>query len=450
VKASLLRALRVVAHADSDASRILLFDTMASRSRVIRMARWATHGPLRGTWPAAGVVGAYGFVSALISGAVPPARQGGIWSLALYENERRQVDYVSACFGRRHFARARLSLRSLTSASFRRIFGLALAGGGLRFLRAVRRICRRHRFHVACRMSSALAGALVAKAALPRTGVRAVLVASDYNAEAVGLSWAARELGLPTVFVAHSHTHALSPPLDFSLAILDGEAALEAYRAKGPVKAAVVFKGIEGDTRPLRADGLARTNPVIGFFLPKEPVWPLVATLLADAKSGFAPARLLVRWHPNAMKEPQLSDVPGVDTDLVEACPRGSSVAEDARRCDWVIADENSNVHLAVLKAGVPTVPIVGLAVFPEERPDYYGFVAGGIVPPARLSLRDFRPESLVPFFAQGWPEQFRRYDAAYASNPEAGEAAVREAVGRAIGETSADPSAPAASTRTR
>ena len=34
------------------------------------------------------------------------------------------------------------------------------------------------------------------------------------------------------------------------------------------------------------------------------------------------------------------------------------SLADVARTCDWVIADENSNVHLEVLKLGIPTLAI--------------------------------------------------------------------------------------------
>ena len=44
-----------------------------------------------------------------------------------------------------------------------------------------------------------------------------------------------------------------------------------------------------------------------------------------------------------------------------------AALPDVARRCDWVIADENSNVHLPVLKLGIPTVVVKGLGLYPRH-----------------------------------------------------------------------------------
>jgi hypothetical protein len=430
--ASLLRALRIVERADSGALRSLLFARVAGRSPSVRLARWVTHGPLfRGTRLSALLVSGFGAATSLRF-LVAPA-PGKIWALALYENERRQVRHVARCVGSERLAMATVRAGLLWSRPTRAVLRHLGGRGGVRFLRTVRRFSRRHDFLVACRLASALACALVSRVALSEADGLGVLVSSDYNAEAVGLGWAARRGRLPTLFVSHSHTHALSPPLDFSLAILEGEAALEAYARKGPVKARVVFRGVEGVAHPLDPGALARPNPAIGLFLPKETAWPVFTTLVQEARRTFGAKSLVIRWHPNMLERPRLERVLA-DLEGVSVCERGSSLEEDARRCDFVVADENSSVHLGVLKGGVPTVAIRGLAVFPEGQNDFYGFEAHRIVPPSLPSLAELRPEEVIRFYSAGWPERFRRYDASYLLPPGALDREVGAAVAAVLG----------------
>jgi hypothetical protein len=428
MKTALLRALRVVRRADSHASRSLLFERLAARSRGIRAARWLTHGPLRGSlWSAALVVG-YGLASARICLAAPAA---DIWALATYPNDRRQVDYVARCVdGGARIACSPVGTE-LARKALRREFWRGVAPGLRRLTRIARCLTRRNEFLVACRMTCALACALLARRALDGSGVRGVLVSSDYNAETVGLAWAARGLGVPTIFVSHAPPHELSPPLDFTLAILDGNAAIETYQAKGSIGANWVFKGVEGETRPLDLAALGRSRPSIGFFMPKEVLWAGLDRMISEALQRFEPTRILIRWHPNMM-EPR----PGVDWQhraRVEDGATHTTPAEEAVRCDWVVADENSSVQLAVLKAGVPVVPVRGLALVPEEDADLYGLVRDGLVPPPLTSLVDFDPGWLAAFYAAGWRERMARQDGAFLRSRAVVDRDVREAVLEAL-----------------
>ena len=79
-----------------------------------------------------------------------------------------------------------------------------------------------------------------------------------------------------------------------------------------------------------------------------------------------------------------------------------------------MIADENSGVHLPVLKLGIPTVAVKGLGPYPESRSDLYGFFADGIILPPVSSVRDVQADALAAFFSEGWQARFEQYDASY------------------------------------
>ncbi len=426
---SLLRSLRVVARADADPTRVLLFEALARRSAAVRVASWITHGPLlRGTVAASLTVATYGFVSALATVAVPPHGRG-LWALPLYPNDRRELATVGRWVGAGMVRWGKAGAAAFLSPRAWRSVMDALPCTP-RYVRVVHRLCRRHEFLVACRTATALACAMLARASLRRHEIEAVMVGSDYNAEAVGLTWAARACGTPTIFVAHSPAHALSPPLTFTLAVLEGEASLDAYRDKGPVMARVAFKGIDGETRPLATRALARLRPTIGFFLPKEIVRSALEAYVRQVQEQFEPRRILLRWHPNT--QGGRAHVRWTKHEVIEACPPDSPLAEDARRCDWVVADLNSAVHLGVLKAGTPSVAVRGLAVFPAERDDQYGLVARRVVAYAD-HLDKTSVAAAAAFYGGDWPQRIRRFDAAYGRTVDEVSSEIRAAILAAV-----------------
>ncbi len=109
--------------------------------------------------------------------------------------------------------------------------------------------------------------------------------------------------------------------------------------------------------------------------------------------------------------------------------PGSASLADVEQQCDWVIGDENSNLHLPVLKLGIPTVAIKHLGVYPDSHADQYGFADSGIIFPPVASVRDIRAEALIAFFADGWRARFEQYDASYLRPHEAMGGEVRRAI---------------------
>jgi len=267
----------------------------------------------------------------------------------------------------------------------------------------------------------------------------AVLVSSDSNPEEVGLTAAARALGIPRVFVAHAYPTPFSPPLDFDLSILEGEAAVAARRRKGPIGGAIVLAGVEGQSAPLDVTRFTRPGPVIGIFAPKALSWPTLSAIVEDCRRVFHARRIVIRWHPSRLDPARLIQNIG-DLTGVEESPVTAALPDVARVCDWVIADENSNVHLPVLKLGIPTVAVRKLGLYPESRADMYGFAAAGVIFPPVLSIRDVQPQALVDFFSQGWVSRFTQYDAAYLRSEQEVGAEVKAAIWALFDQRAAQP----------
>ena len=401
----------MVVRADSDPARQTLFATVMHSNRSVRLA-YGLHEWLGGTWLSALLVSSYGLATFL---SIAPSRRRGarVLVVARHANARRQVARVASWIGPDECGWVRTEVKALFSPSV--LAGLAVLSRGrlVRTLRIVRALDVRHGFLVACRAASVMAWYARAKVMLDVHRPGAILVSSDTHPEELGFAAAARAMKIPQVFVSHAYPTPVSPPLDFSLSILEGEAAVHARRRKGPIKGEIVLAGVEGDSAPLDPVRIRRTRPAIGIFPPKAVCWPTLAAMIGECRDYFQCSQIVIRWHPSMLEPSRLAEFLDDLSGVVES-PRMACLADIARQCDWVIADENSNVHLPVLKLGIPTVAVRGLGLFPESRSDQYGFVASGIIFPPVDSIRDVRADALIAFFSNGWAARFAQYDALY------------------------------------
>lgn len=419
--------LRTVIRADSDPARQALFGNLMRSRRSVRLV-YRLHERLGRGWAAALLVSGYG-LAAFLAVAPPRNRRARVVAVAGHENARFQVARIMAWIGAADGDWVRSGLRAAVRPSGLAEAAALLSRGGLgAVFRIVRAIDRRHGFLVACRAAAAIAWYARARALLGADRPGAVLVSSDSNPEEVGFVGAARALAVPRVFVSHAYPTPYAPPLDFTLSILEGDAAVEAYRRKGPIRGDVLLAGIDGESAPLDPGRFARPTPVIGIFTPKAVAWPAFASVIEDCRRHYQARRIVIRWHPSMLEAPRLASVLDDLTGVVES-PRAASLVEVARVCDWVVADENSNVHLPVLKLGIPTIAVRRLGLYPESRSDLYGFIAAGIVFAANTRIRDVEPGALAAFFSDCWAERFLEYDAAYLRPTAVIGSAVRRAV---------------------
>ena len=427
----LLRVVRTVVRADSDPTRQILFANLMESQPFVRVV-YGLHQRLRGTWASTALVSCYGLV-ALLTIAPARNRRARVLVLAKHENARRQAARIVSFVGAADCGWVRTGAKAFVSGSS--LAGLALCLSRRRRVRTFRvlgAIDRRHGFLVSCRAASAIAWYGRAMAVLGSQKPRAILVSSDSNPEEVGFDGAARALAIPRVFVSHAYPTPLSPPLDFSLSILEGEAAVDARRQKGPIGGEVVLGGIEGDSAALDPGRFRRESPVIGIFTPKAIAWPALAVAIDDCRQYFGARQIVIRWHPSMLQPPRLASLLSDLSGVVES-PRTASLEEVTRQCDWVIADENSNVHLQVLKLGIPTVAVSGLGLYPKSHADQYGFAANGIVYPPVPSIRDVEAAAFAAFFSGSWAIRFRQYDTSYLRSPEEVAAEVRHAILRLV-----------------
>ena len=121
------------------------------------------------------------------------------------------------------------------------------------------------------------------------------------------------------------------------------------------------------------------------------------------AVEHFGARRIVIRWHPSMLEPPHLSRYL-TDLSGVEESPRTAALRDVAGQCDWVIADENSNVHLPVLKLGIPTVAVKALGLYPESRVGHVRIrrrTASCFRPFRRFATSD--ADALAAFFEDGW-----------------------------------------------
>jgi len=401
-------------------------------------ARWpvrfahALHGVVAGTWASVLLVAGYG-LAALLS--IAPARneRARVLAVARHANARRQVARVTSWIGAPDCGTVRTGLKTLI-----RLAGL----GGVtllssprtlaRSLRIVRAFDRRYPFLVSCRAVEAIAWYARSLTMLTARRPGAVLVSGDSNPEEVGFIAAARALDIPQVFVAHAYPTPFSPPLDFTLSILEGQEAVEARRLKGPINGDVLLAGIEGESAPLDPRRVERPRPVIGIFPPKALSWTTLATIVDDCRAHFHARQIIIRWHPSMLESPRLAHRLADRSGIVEY-PGSAPFHEVASQCDWVIAADNSNVHLPLLKLGIPTVAVSRLGLYPKSRSDLYGFIEHRIVFPPVESIRDLNANEFAAFFSDCWVTRFKRFDASYLLPPGAIENEVRTAMQRLL-----------------
>lgn len=424
----LLRVVRAVIRADSDPARQALFSNLVGSHPLIAAA-YRAHERIAGSVTSAVLVAGYGLV-AYVSIAGPSDRQARVIAMAKHANAVREVRRVAAWIGSScGFLRSgRRGMRP--GAVLSALSLLRHPRRLLQVLRIVRSVDNRCGFLVACRSVAAMAWYARSRAILDAHRPGAVLVSSDSHPEEIAFTAAARGLTIPRIFVSHAYPTPLSPRLDFSLSILEGEAAVEARRRKGAIGGEVFLAGLDGDSAPLDPERLRRPEPVVGLFPPKAVSWPVLSAVVDQCRQHLHARQIVIRWHPSMLETPHLTrHLPDL-TGIVES-PASDSLEDVAQRCDWVIADENSNVHLPVMKLGIPTLAIRGLGVYPESRRDQYGFAANGVVFPPLTSLHQLEVDALVEFFSRDWLARFERFDAAYLRSPETVAAAGREAIAR-------------------
>ena len=416
MKIQLLKTIREVVNADSDPVRQALFEHVRTHNLIVSLV-WQTHRIFRKTFLSTAMIFVFGAKSYAATDVLAEEKHLPL-IVAIHKNAVRQGNKFAAWLAPQRVLWLQTGAAGIFKprALFRLAKGVARVSVWKRFLPLLNRLNRRYDFLVSCRAASALFCYVRALETLDHYKPNGVFVSSDSNPEPLAFARAASVFAVPTVFMSHAYPTPVSPRLQFTLSILEGEAALESYQAMGPVEGEVLFCGAEGESQPMNARRLLSEEPVIGIFMPKVVCWPQLVSLIEDCRKQFRPKRILIRWHPNMLGRSrlplELSDMSGV----IETDPT-MPLDELSRQCDWVITDENSNVNLGVLKAGVPLIPMKDFSVLPASRADLYGFVKNAVIPSPVITVNEVSLEQLAQFYSQDWRQRFGRYDASYSTS---------------------------------
>lgn len=418
-------AIAIVAQKDAGAFRRQIFAELARRKWVIRTVI-AVHRLLGRSWLSTLLVSLYGLKSFVAVSM--PSTHGTILTTHKYRNEERQLDYLNSLAPADMFGRIGLGLAALFNPLN---WGAVLGGvvrctGGFRYLRLVHQYNQTGDFLVACRVASTAGYFIRFQRLLNGTSARATLVTSDSNPYAMGLSYAGRSLGLKSLYITHGHIPDGPPALDFDLSILDGAAVLDVYRESGPAQGRVVYKGAEGQYRPMDVSGLQKDEPLtLGVFTSLVVDWDKFSTVFESLQTLLQPGKVILRLHPNQiMRDPAALKI-AERWDNVELSLGEHVLNADAARCDLVVVG-GSSCHLSVLKHGVPTLSVPELDDVPV---DFYRFIGRGIVlhvdDSTQLTL-----EEVAAFYSNpDWVARFHVFDAAYPAQQESCDNAVRLAI---------------------
>ena len=290
----------------------------------------------------------------------------------------------------------------------------------------LRRLARSYPFMPAARIASAIAYYIRFSQLLEKSPqTTAAIIASNYSPEALGLAAAAHRTGRNVIYVNHAPVPAngpLVPPVLADCAVLYGEAMQRTYERKSRCHAEVALIGQPGATQPMQWRNEIQQ---VGIFLTALTRADCVERLVSDVRSTHPELRILIRNHPVALLQNDLSAISerfgNVDVTI------GNDLGEEINSCDLVFCG-NSGVAMNVLRAGRPVAYSDSLD---DLAYDYNGFVEQGLVCDAggwdeqlysRLQLFYSRPE---------WREVMESYDATYEAEKSEVERAAAEAIRR-------------------
>ncbi|MCJ8190770.1 hypothetical protein [Sphingomicrobium aestuariivivum] len=346
--------------------------------------------------------------------SLPPRLDRGARVLAVqnFQNEAHAIDRVeqildaAAAGGGLHrlvMAR-RYLLHPLHLVTLLRFLALAP-----RLWPLLARLAARDSFMPAARIAGALAIYLHFSRLLERRpAIAAVVTASNYGPEAIGLAAAAHRQRRNVIYTNHAPVPPHSgyvPPVLADCALFYGEEVSETYRRHSRCRAEIGLVGLEGDTVPFAWRERPRS---VGIFLTALTRAEAVEALVADITAHDPEVRIIIRNHPVSLLENDFSALaaryPNVEVTF------GNPLADEIAACDMVFCG-NSGVAMNVLRGGRPVVHVDTLDGL---RHDYNGFIASGLVHEADGWHAGLYAEARAFYTAPGWKAVMRRYDASY------------------------------------
>lgn len=353
----------------------------------------------------------YMLKSVLMVGPFTPG-EARVAALAHFPNEQRTIERVTKLVPELAILNLSMKRRHIVgTGQWKAAFRMIGAFG--RVWPFLRRLTRTHGFMPAGRIASALAFYMrFGQMFEDRPGIDAVVVASNYSPEAVGLAAAAHRVGRRVVYANHAPVPANSvvvPPVYADCALFYGEETTRTYRNRAACTAEVALIGQPGSSRPMEwSDRLEK----VGIFLTAGTRADRLSALIGEIRHTHPDADILIRDHPVALLRNDLATI--VTDDAKVELTIGKPLDDEIAACDLIVCG-NSGVALNAICGGRP---VAYMADLDEISFDYNGFVGSGLVP-AVQGWSEGIYSTLKHFYLNpGWRDVMRSYDTSYDADP--------------------------------
>lgn len=202
----------------------------------------------------------------------------------------------------------------------------------------------------------------------------ALVISNDHALFPCTINKAARDLGIPTIYVQHACVTECFPPLRFTIALLDGHDALKKYLAAGPTDTTIYLTGMAKYDAYAHLTNQSTQVDRLGVCLSKADDLERAAELLRAIAAAELGAKITLRPHPAAPPE-TLRTLLGLSEELGLAWSGREEKAFDFLcQQDAIIVGVSS----ITLEAALLNVTPINYELN-STNTDWYGFIQQGL-----------------------------------------------------------------------
>ena len=216
-----------------------------------------------------------------------------------------------------------------------------------------------------------------------------IVVSSDHSKMNRSIIYAAKTLGIPSIYIQHASVSKYFPNLEADLNLLEGRHAFDQYKRCGPINGKVMLIGMPKFDQYLKYRSEKKTIDKIAFCLNPQDDLKIVDEAINYIITWFPNSEINIRKHPRDKRKVWFDM-----KDINYSQPELESTFEFLKNQDLVIAGESS-IHL---EATLLNIPAVQYAFSKNEKlNDYYGYVKNKMIYKAHdlAGLRDYIQSSI-------------------------------------------------------
>jgi len=226
-------------------------------------------------------------------------------------------------------------------------------------------------FSIADKMTEAIGMTEACTRILKNGKPKSLIFTNDHNVKMRGLIKAANALEIPTIYIQHASVSSSFPPLEFDLAVLEGEDAKSKYLKIGKTNTQIELGGMPKFDQYINKIKVNSQLREIGICTNLLTDINEASRMLEELQARFPQLNWHYRPHPrDARPVPSLSKLKISDS-------KTQPVFEYLQTIDALIAGETST-HLEAALLNIPSILYKDLS--PSSFDDYYGYEKTGLV----------------------------------------------------------------------